>query len=67
MYKLITLLVLFFIPVTFQVELLEVLKLKTFDSLVTKQEPSGNFTILNIINYFNFKGNIFMSKGFIPF
>lgn len=48
MYKLITLLVLFFIPVTFQVELLEVLKLKTFDSLVSKQEPSGNFTVLNI-------------------
>ena len=39
---------LFFTPVTFEVELLEVLKLKTFDSLVTKQEPSGNFTILNI-------------------
>tara|TARA_R110002020_G_scaffold90234_2_gene219782 strand:- start:999 stop:2762 length:1764 start_codon:yes stop_codon:yes gene_type:complete len=48
MYKLITLLVLFFIPVIFQVELLEVLKLKTFDALVTKQEPSENFTILNI-------------------
>ena len=48
MYKLITLLVLFFIPVTFQVELLEVLKLKTFDAFVTEQEPSGNFTILNI-------------------
>mgnify|MGYP000023439952 FL=1 len=48
MYKLITLLVLFFIPVTFQVELLEVLKLKTFDSLVSEQQPSGNFTILNI-------------------
>ena len=39
---------LFFTPVTFEVELLEVLKLKTFDALVTKQEPSGNFTILNI-------------------
>ena len=48
MYKLITLLVLFFIPVTFQVELLEVLKLKTFDALVSEQQPSGNFTILNI-------------------
>ena len=48
MYKLIILLVLFFIPVIFQVELLEVLKLKTFDALVTKQEPSENFTILNI-------------------
>ena len=39
---------LFFIPVTFEVELLEVLKLKTFDALVTEQEPSGNFTVLNI-------------------
>ena len=48
MFKLITLLILFFIPVTFEVELLEVLKLKTFDALVTEQEPSGNFTILNI-------------------
>ena len=48
MYKLLTLLVLFFVPVTFQWEILEVLKLKTFDALVTKQEPSGNFTILNI-------------------
>ena len=39
---------LFFIPVTFEVEPLEVLKLKTFDALVTQPEPSGNFTILNI-------------------
>ncbi|MDA8636742.1 adenylate/guanylate cyclase domain-containing protein [Rhodobacteraceae bacterium] len=39
---------LFFIPVTFEVELLEVLKLKTFDALVSEQEPSGNFTVLNI-------------------
>jgi len=39
---------LFFIPASFQWELLEVLKLKTFDALVTEQEASGNFTILNI-------------------
>ena len=39
---------LFFIPASFQWEILEVLKLKTFDALVTEQEPSGNFTILNI-------------------
>lgn len=38
----------FFIPSSFQWEILEVLKLKTFDALVTKQEASGNFTILNI-------------------
>ena len=48
MYKLITLLVLFFVPTFSQWEILEVLKLKTFDALVTKQEASGNFTILNI-------------------
>ena len=39
---------LFFIPASFQWEILEVLKLKTFDALVTEQEASGNFTILNI-------------------
>ena len=39
---------LFFIPASFQWELLEVFKLKTFDALVTEQEASGNFTILNI-------------------
>ena len=39
---------LFFIPASFQWELLEVIKLKTFDALVTEQEASGNFTILNI-------------------
>jgi len=39
---------LFFIPVSFQWEILEVLKLKTFDALVTEQESSGSFTILNI-------------------
>ena len=48
MNKLLILLIVFFIPVTFQVELLEVLKLKTFDALVSEQQPSGNFTILNI-------------------
>ena len=37
-----------FVPIVFQWNFLEVLKLKTFDALVTKQEPSGNFTILNI-------------------
>ena len=35
-------------PLVYQVMPYEVLKLKTFDALVTKQEPSGNFTILNI-------------------
>ena len=39
---------LFFIPTSFQWEILEVLKLKTFDALVVEQEPSDNFTILNI-------------------
>ena len=36
------------IPLVYQVTPYEVLKLKTFDALVTEQEPSGNFTILNI-------------------
>ena len=36
------------IPLVYQVTPYEVLKLKTFDALVTEQQPSGNFTILNI-------------------
>ena len=36
------------IPLALQLPALEILKLKTFDSLVKKQEPSGYFTILNI-------------------
>ena len=39
---------LFFIPASFQWDFLQILKLKTFDAFVTEQEPSGNFTILNI-------------------
>ena len=35
-------------PLALQLPALEILKLKTFDSLVKKQEPSGYFTILNI-------------------
>ena len=35
-------------PLVYQLTPYEILKLKTFDALVTKQEPSGNFTILNI-------------------
>ena len=42
------LVVLLGVPLVYQVMPYEVLKLKTFDALVTKQEPSGNFTILNI-------------------
>lgn len=36
------------IPLALQLPALEILKLKTFDSLVEEQEPSGHFTILNI-------------------
>ena len=46
--QLLALIVLFFIPVSFQWELLEILKLKTFDALVVEKPPSGYFTILNI-------------------
>jgi len=35
-------------PLALQLPALEILKLKTFDSLVEEQEPSGYFTILNI-------------------
>ena len=46
--QLFALIVLFFIPVSFQWEPLEVLKLKTFDALVAEKPPSGYFIILNI-------------------
>ena len=36
------------IPLALQLPALEILKLKTFDTLVEQQEPSGYFTILNI-------------------
>ena len=36
------------LPFIFNVSFIEILKLKTFDVLVKKQEPSGNFVILNI-------------------
>jgi len=42
------LLVILSLPLLFQSTPTEILKLKTFDSLVKKQEPSGNFVVLNI-------------------
>tara|TARA_R110000803_G_scaffold76030_3_gene140532 strand:- start:503 stop:2242 length:1740 start_codon:yes stop_codon:yes gene_type:complete len=42
------LLVLFSVPLILQFTPLEILKLKTFDTFVPKQQPSGYFTILNI-------------------
>ena len=36
------------LPVVYQSTPTEILKLKTFDSFVKKQQPSGNFVILNI-------------------
>jgi adenylate cyclase len=47
-FVLLFLVVLLGTPLVYQVMPYEVLKLKTFDALVTEQEPSGNFTILNI-------------------
>ena len=42
------LLFIFVVPSLNQVNILETLKLKTFDALVPIQQPSGHFTILNI-------------------
>ena len=42
------LLVLLGLPLIFQLAPLEILKLKVFDTFVSKQEPSGYFTIMNI-------------------
>lgn len=36
------------LPLVFQSDIQQVIKLRTFDALVTKYEPSGNFVILNI-------------------
>jgi hypothetical protein len=43
-----TLLTFLALPLLFQVAPIQILKLKTFDYLVPKQEPTGFFTILNI-------------------
>ena len=49
MKKLLSLLIIILsLPLLFQSTPTEILKLKTFDALVAKQEPSGNFVILNI-------------------
>ena len=42
------LLFLFSLPLVLQLTPLEILKLKTFDTFVSQQKPSGYFTILNI-------------------
>lgn len=36
------------LPLLFQSTPTEILKLKTFDTVIKQKEPSGNFTILNI-------------------
>ena len=46
--KLFGIIILLVLPLVYQVTPYEVLKLKTFDALVSEQQPSGNFTILNI-------------------
>ena len=45
---LLVLVIVLFIPFITQVNILQIIKLKTFDVFVTKQEPSEYFTILNI-------------------
>ena len=45
---LLPLLIILSLPLVFQSTPTEIVKLKTFDALVKQQEPSGNFTILNI-------------------
>ena len=42
------LLIILILPLIFQSTPTEILKLKIFDALVTEQEPSGNFVVLNI-------------------
>ena len=45
---LLVLVIVLFIPFITQINILQVLKLKTFDALVPEQKPSDYFTILNI-------------------
>jgi len=45
---LLVLVIVLFIPFITQINILQILKLKTFDALVSEQQPSDYFTILNI-------------------
>ena len=45
---LLVLVIVLFIPFIAQINILQILKLKTFDALVPEQQPSDYFTILNI-------------------
>ena len=45
---LLPILIILILPLVFQSTPTEILKLKIFDALVTQQEPSGNFIVLNI-------------------
>ena len=45
---LLVLVIVLFVPFITQVNILQILKLKTFDALVPEQQPSDYFTILNI-------------------
>ena len=45
---LLVLVIVLFVPFITQVNILQILKLKTFDALVPEQQPSNYFTILNI-------------------
>ena len=43
-----TLLTCLVLPLLLQVTPLEILKLKTFDAFIPKQDPTGNFVVLDI-------------------
>ena len=46
--RLLPLILVLSLPILFEFKPYEILKLKTFDSLIPKQQPSGYFTVLNI-------------------
>ena len=46
--RLLPLILILSLPILFEFKPYEILKLKTFDSLIPKQQPSGYFTVLNI-------------------
>ena len=48
MKKFLMILSLLSVPLIFQWDIYQVLKLRTFDALVAQGEPSGYFTVLNI-------------------
>ena len=51
--RLLPLILVLSLPILFEFKPYEILKLKTFYSLIPKQKPSGYFTVLNIKDYDN--------------